>query len=71
MAQIRPKVGVNVVGETVIQIKSWRDYVQEAQRSLTQAQARDVTQVQAISHLYHAVVEITQALKKLETRDDD
>ena len=60
-----------VEGKTIIDIKNWRDHVLDAQLSLAHAQAQNVTRADAITHLYQAVVEITQAMKKLETRDDD
>jgi hypothetical protein len=66
-----------MVGETMIQ--SWRDHVREAARlidvvrrlRLRLTPGPDADRAKAISHLYDAVVEITQALNKLETRDDN
>ena len=64
------RTAATLVGEAMIE-QSWRDHAREAQRLVTLAQTPDIASKVAIAHLYLAVVEITQALKGLETRDDD
>lgn len=59
------------MGVIMPMIKTWRDHAREAQRLVTLAQTPEISNKSAIAHLYLAVVEITQALKGLETRDDD
>ena len=54
-----------MVGEAMI--KTWRDHAKEAQDLLRRAQTPDIAERVVISHLYLAVVEITQALRKLDT----
>jgi hypothetical protein len=60
-----------MVGKTMMQVTDWREHVREATRLLALATAvADRTKSLCLSCLYDAVVEITQALNKLETRDD-
>jgi hypothetical protein len=57
-----------MVGKTVIQ--TWHDHVREAERLLALSQAPKGDRAKAMSHLYEAMVEITQALQKLEAAGD-
>jgi hypothetical protein len=59
-----------MVGETMMQVTDWREHVREAERLLALSQAPKGDRTNAISYLYKAVVQITVALNKLETRDD-
>jgi hypothetical protein len=59
-----------MVGKTMMQVTDWREHVREAERLLALSQAPKGDRTRALSYLYKAVVEITQALNKLETAGD-
>ena len=52
-------------------IEDWHKCVREARRLLELSQLPDTSRTHAIKYLYESVVALTQALRLLDTPDED